>query len=173
LDGTIITANDNFLSAVGYGLEEIQGKHHRIFCRDELANSEEYKQFWRKLSAGEFAAGQYERVTSKGESIWIEASYNPILDASGKPSKVVKFATDITDEVKKREQFKLLSLVANETDNSVVITDAQGKIEYINPGFTKLTGYTFDEVKGRKPGDVLQGQHTDQKTVERVRENLA
>lgn len=172
LDGTILNANDNFLAAVGYSLPEIQGKHHRIFCRPEYVDSADYRSFWQRLSEGEYYAGQFERVTSDGEYIWIEATYNPILDANGRPCKVVKFATDITAEVAQKKQFQLLSLVANETDNSVVITDPEGRIEYTNAGFTKLTGYSFEEVRGRKPGDVLQGPHTDPETVARVRENL-
>lgn len=172
LDGNILWANDNFLNALGYSLNEIQGQHHRIFCDSEYVKSAEYSNFWRTLKAGEFSSGQYERFTKEGRSIWIEATYNPILDSKGQPYKVVKFATDITEQVKQKQQFHLLSLVANETDNSVVITDAQGRVEYINAGFTKLTGYSFEEVKGRKPGDVLQGPHTNRETIERIRLNL-
>lgn len=172
LDGNILWANDNFLNALGYSLNEIQGQHHRIFCDPDYVKSAEYSNFWRTLKAGEFSAGQYERFTKEGRSIWIEATYNPILDSKGQPYKVVKFATDITEQVKQKQQFHLLSLVANETDNSVVITDAQGRVEYINAGFTKLTGYSFEEVKGRKPGDVLQGPHTNRETIERIRLNL-
>ncbi len=172
LDGTIITANENFLATVGYTLDEVQGKHHRIFCRQEFAQSMEYQKFWQTLGSGEYFAGRFERVTKDGNPIWIEATYNPIMDASGKPYKVVKFATDITEEVQAKKQFQLLSLVANETDNSVVITDPEGRIEYVNAGFTKLTGYSFEEVRGRKPGDFLQGPHTDPETVKKIRANL-
>ena len=80
-----------------------------------------------------------------------QATYNPIFDLNGKPFKVVKYATDITANVSARTEFETLSLVANETDNSVVITDKDGKTIYVNPGFSKLTGYTFDEVVGKKP----------------------
>lgn len=172
LDGTILDANENFLATVGYSRDEIRGKHHRIFCRPELAQSADYRQFWQNLGQGEFFSGQFERVKKDGTSVWIEATYNPIMDASGKPYKVVKFATDITEEVESRLQFHLLSLVANETDNSVVITDPEGRIEYVNSGFTKLTGYSFEESKGRKPGDFLQGPHTDPATVEQIATNL-
>jgi PAS domain S-box-containing protein len=86
--------------------------------------------------------------------------------------KVVKFATDITEVVSQQHRFNLLSLVADETDNSVVIADANGLIEYTNPGFTKLTGYEFEEVQGRKPGGILQGEHTDKETVARIREDI-
>ncbi len=95
-DGTIIDANDLFLKAMGYRREEIVGKHHRTLCTAEYAASQEYQQFWRKLAAGEFFAGEFERVTSKGKSIHLEATYNPILDSQGKVSFVIKFAADVT-----------------------------------------------------------------------------
>ena len=95
-----------------------------------------------------------------------------MLDPAGRPVKVVKFATDITEEVRRRRSFALLSLVANETDNSVIITDARGCIEYVNPGFSRLTGYSVEEALGRTPGSLLQGRHTDPGTVRRVGEHL-
>ncbi len=173
LTGHILTANDNFLSAMGYTLDEIKGKHHRIFCDPTYAKSKEYKAFWQQLSEGQFSAGEFKRFSKTGEEIWINASYNPIFDASGNPYKVVKFASDITEQVKMRETAKKLSLVANETDNSVIITDAKGRIEYVNPGFTKLTGYEQTDALGKKPGELLQGKLTDVDTVKRISEKLA
>ncbi|HBE71837.1 MAG TPA: hypothetical protein DDW52_27145 [Planctomycetaceae bacterium] len=172
LDGTIITANENFLAVTGYQLDEIQGQHHKMFCDPEYANSAEYRSFWKKLGQGEFAAGEFQRFAKDGSEVWINASYNPVLDASGNPVKVVKFASDVTEQVEIRQQAEVLSLVANETDNSVVICDDQGRIEYVNPGFTKLTGYTFEESAGRKPGELLQGKHTDPETTKRIRRKL-
>ena len=96
LDGTILTANRNFLGAVSYALEEIQGRHHRMFVEPAHRESEEYRQFWAKLARGEYQAAQFKRVGKGGKEIWIEASYNPILDPSGEPFKVVKYATDVT-----------------------------------------------------------------------------
>lgn len=96
LDGTIRTANANFLSALGYGLDEIRGRHHAIFVAPEDRDRPEYAAFWAALGRGEFCEGEYRRVTRSGADIWIQATYNPILDARGKPYKVVKFATDIT-----------------------------------------------------------------------------
>jgi methyl-accepting chemotaxis protein len=95
-DGTIVKANANFLNAVGYTLEEIAGKHHSIFVDPAHKASPEYKAFWDKLGRGEFDAGQYKRIGKGGREIWIEASYNPVLDGKGRVVKVVKFATDIT-----------------------------------------------------------------------------
>lgn len=97
-DGTIITANENFLATVGYSLEEIQGQHHRIFCEPEYANSPEYASFWAKLNQGDFDSGEYKRIGKTGNEIWIQASYNPIRDLNGKVVKVVKYATDLTKE---------------------------------------------------------------------------
>ncbi|SFB19656.1 methyl-accepting chemotaxis protein [Rhizobium sp. NFR07] len=99
-NGEIITANENFLAGLGYSLGEIVGKHHAMFCEPDYARSAEYRQFWADLSAGQFSAGQYTRITKSGAPIYIQASYNPIIDDSGKVFKVVKFATDVSDRVK-------------------------------------------------------------------------
>jgi methyl-accepting chemotaxis protein len=96
MDGTIRTANANFLSVMGYSLDEIQGKHHNMFAEPEFAASAEYKEFWASLNRGEFQAAQYKRLGKGGKEIWIEASYNPIMDPNGEPFKVIKFATDLT-----------------------------------------------------------------------------
>ncbi|WP_416211191.1 PAS domain S-box protein [Nitrospirillum sp. BR 11828] len=172
LDGTILDANDNFLAALGYSLADIQGKRHELFVEPEYRKSAEYGDFWARLAKGEYQSGRFKRIGKGGREVWIEASYNPILDLTGKPLKVVKYATDITEEVRQQEQFNILSLVADGTDNSVLITGADGLIEYVNPGFTRMSGYTLDEVKGKKPGHLLQGPHTDPATVARIREKL-
>lgn len=96
LDGTILQANENFLQAMGYRLEEIQGKHHSLFVDPEQARSAGYRDFWARLGRGEYDAGQYRRFGKNQREIWIQASYNPVLDRQGRPYKVVKFATDIT-----------------------------------------------------------------------------
>ena len=96
LDGTVIRANDNFLGALGYNLAEIEGKHHSLFCPPEYVQTQEYRDFWRALNNGEFFASKYRRVGKGGREIWIQASYNPVLDAAGRPYKVIKFATDVT-----------------------------------------------------------------------------
>jgi methyl-accepting chemotaxis protein len=96
LDGTIITANENFLKTLGYALSEIQGRHHSLFVESDYGSSGEYREFWRRLNAGEFFADKYKRIGKGGKEIWIQASYNPIFDKTGKPVKVIKFATDIT-----------------------------------------------------------------------------
>ena len=102
LDGTVITANENFLDTFGYSLDEVVGKHHRIFCEPGFADTPEYAEFWQKLGRGEYEAGEFKRIGKDGTEIWLQASYNPIFDIEGKPLKVVKFASDITGEVQKR-----------------------------------------------------------------------
>ncbi|SDZ03221.1 PAS domain-containing methyl-accepting chemotaxis protein [Pseudomonas sp. NFIX28] len=104
LDGSVITANQNFLDRLGYSLAEIKGKHHRIFCKPELTNSGAYQDFWRRLNQGEFFNGQFERVDKRGQSLWLEANYNPVYDAAGRLCKVVKFASDVTARVEKHAQ---------------------------------------------------------------------
>ncbi len=97
-DGTILTANANFLDAMGYDLAEISGRHHSLFVDPAERDSDSYRQFWAKLGRGEFNAAEFRRIAKGGREIWIQASYNPILDGSGKVCKVVKFATDITQQ---------------------------------------------------------------------------
>ncbi|KAE9658259.1 methyl-accepting chemotaxis protein [Pseudomonas sp. PB105] len=99
LDGTIITANANFLQRMGYSLAQIQGKHHRLFCTQELASSPAYSEFWQRLNQGELFSGEFERVDKNGRTVWLEANYNPVYDASGRLCKVVKFASDVTAKV--------------------------------------------------------------------------
>lgn len=98
MDGTITDINEIFLDVVGYTREEVIGKHHRMFASPEVASSQAYAEFWAKLNRGEFDAGEYQRMGKGGKDIWLQASYNPILDMNGKPFKVVKFATDITQQ---------------------------------------------------------------------------
>jgi methyl-accepting chemotaxis protein len=172
LTGEILSANENFLNVMGYTAQEVIGQHHRMFVDPDEARDPSYAAFWATLNRGEYVASEFRRVGREGQDVWIQASYNPIFDMNGKPFKVVKFATDITAEVERRDTMRQLSLVANGTDNSVLITDANRRIEYVNPGFERLTGYSAAEVLGRSPGTVLQGAHTDRATVDRIRQKL-
>ncbi|TXN06005.1 MULTISPECIES: methyl-accepting chemotaxis protein [unclassified Methylobacterium] len=104
LDGTILSANQNFLDAVGYRLDEIVGRHHGLFVTDVERSSEAYRAFWAALADGEFQSAEYRRIGKGGREVWIQATYNPINDASGRPVKVVKFATDITAHVRERQR---------------------------------------------------------------------
>lgn len=147
-DGTIVNANDNFLNAIGYTLDEIKGQHHRMFCDPVYAQSEEYKEFWRKLGSGEFNAAQFKRFGKGGKEIWIEASYNPILDSSGKATGIVKYATDIT---KQKLQFADYEgqLAAIGRAQAVIQFNMDGTIITANENFLSAMGYKLDEVKGK------------------------
>lgn len=108
MDGTILTANENFLKAMGYDLAEIVGRHHSLFVAPDYRESQDYRDFWEKLRRGDFLAAQYRRIGKGGREVWIEGSYNPIFNADGKPVKVVKFATDVTKQIALLDQLKKL-----------------------------------------------------------------
>ena len=115
LDGHVLTANARFLNAMGYSLAQIQGKHHRIFCEPAEYNSAEYQNFWKRLNAGEFVAERFKRVDSHGRAVWLEATYNPVLDANDRLYKVVKFATVITDQVNREQAIAEAANIAYST----------------------------------------------------------
>jgi methyl-accepting chemotaxis protein len=148
LDGTIIDANDNFLKAMGYSLAEIKGKHHRMFCEEELANSAEYKQFWEKLAAGHYEQGEYKRLAKGGREVWLNATYNPIFDYSGRPFKVVKFANDVTEEKLRNAEYKS-KVSAISKAQAVIEFDVNGIVLDANENFLNLLGYQLNEVKGK------------------------
>ncbi len=131
LDGTILTANSNFLKVIGYRLDEIKGKHHRIFVDNKFSASPEYAAFWGNLRAGQFQSGEFPRMSKSGERIWLEATYNPILGPDGKPVKVIKFAADIT--AKKNEVARLMTMIDG-MPVAVMTADPKNeyKINYLN-----------------------------------------
>lgn len=148
LDGTIVKANDNFLSTVGYRLDEIQGKHHRLFVGPDYAESPEYRLFWEKLGRGEYGTGEYKRFGKGGKEIWIQASYNPIFDESGKPTKVIKFATDIT--ASKLENADIIGqLAAIGKSQALIEFKMDGTILTANPNFLDAVGYRLEEIQGK------------------------
>ena len=148
LDGTVIIANENFLKALGYTLIELQGKHHRILVEPEFANSSAYTQFWEKLRRGEYQAAQFKRIGKGGREVWIEASYNPVLDASGRPFKVVKFATDITER-KAREADLQGQVDAINKSQAVIEFELDGTITRANENFLTALGCTLPEIQGK------------------------
>ena len=148
LDGTIITANENFTSTVGYSLDEITGQHHRIFCDKTYAASPEYTAFWQKLANGEFVAGEFKRFGKDGSEIWINASYNPIFNAEGKPFKVVKFATDITEE-KMRTAEQDGKMAAISRAQAMIEFEPDGTIITANENFCNATGYALNQIEGQ------------------------
>src|SRR4029079_17557599 len=148
MDGTIITANQKFLDAMGYRLDEIQGKHHQMFVPPELRGSEAYKAFWANLNRGEFQAGEYKRVGKGGREVWVQASYNPIMDNAGKPVKVVKFATDITEKkIRSMEDAGKISAIGRA--QAVIEFNLDGTIITANENFLATVGYRLDEIQGK------------------------
>ena len=148
LDGTILTANENFLATVGYTLDEIQGQHHRMFVEPEFARSAEYAAFWEKLGRGDFEAAEYKRLGKDGKEIWIQASYNPILDLNGKPVKVVKYATDVTEQKLRNADYKG-QIAAVGKAQAVIEFNLDGTILTANENFLATVGYTLDEIQGQ------------------------
>ena len=148
LDGTIITANDNFLNALGYTLGEVQGQHHRMFAEESFRNSIEYRQFWEALNRGEYQAGEYKRIGKGGKEVWIQASYNPILDLNGKPLKVVKYATDVTEQKLRNVDFEG-QIEAVGKAQAVIEFNLDGTIITANDNFLNALGYTLGEVQGQ------------------------
>lgn len=148
LDGTIITANENFLKTLGYSLEEIQGKHHRMFVEPNFAASDEYMNFWKSLSLGEYQSAEYMRFGKGGKEIWIQATYNPIFDPDGKVIKVIKYATDITEQKLKTADY-VGQLDAISKSQAVIEFELDGTILNANENFLKTLGYTLEEIQGK------------------------
>lgn len=168
LDGKILNANENFLKTLGYNLQDIKGQHHSMFVNPDYRNSVEYRLFWEKLGRGEFDAGQYKRVAKGGKEIWIQASYNPIMDLNGKPFKVVKYASDVTAQVlaanmlsQAVEQAQRVTSAARDGDLSqrIPLEGKSGPIEVLCSGVNSLmetTGVIFSDV-GRVFGALSAG----------------
>jgi methyl-accepting chemotaxis protein len=148
LDGTVITANENFLKALGYRLDEIKGQHHSMFLESAYRASAEYKQFWRDLNDGKFQAAEYKRIGKGGKEVWIQASYNPILDLDGKPFKVVKFATDVTATKLQNADYQG-QIAAIGKAQAVIEFNLDGSIITANENFLKTLGYRLEEIKGQ------------------------
>jgi len=148
LKGNILFANENFLNVLGYTLEEIQGKHHSIFVDPQYYASEDYKIFWNNIGKGEFQAGEFCRYSKEGKPVWIEASYNPIFDENGKPYKVVKYATDITDKKNQTADYES-QLAAISASQAVIAFKLDGTILDANKNFLDTLGYSINEIRGQ------------------------
>jgi methyl-accepting chemotaxis protein len=148
LEGKILSANANFLEITGYSLEEITGKHHSLLVDPEYAASPDYRHFWHKLRSGEHDAGQYKRLGKDGREVWIQASYNPIADARGRVVKVVKYATDITEQKLRNADFEG-QLAAIGKAQAVIEFDLDGTVRTANENFLRTLGYSLAEVQGR------------------------
>jgi methyl-accepting chemotaxis protein len=148
LDGTILTANRNFLATMGYALAEVQGKNHRMFVEPIYGDSPQYREFWQALNRGEYQAAQFKRIGKGGKEVWIQAAYNPILGRNGKPFKIVKFATDVTAQ--KIEYADMRGQVeAIHKSQAIIEFQLDGTILNANSMFLGVMGYTLAEVKGQ------------------------
>ena len=148
MDGTIVTANQNFLDAMGYQLSEIVGKHHAMFVEPGVRDSAEYRAFWADLNLGKYKAGEFKRVGKGGREVWIQASYNPITGAGGKPVKVIKFASDITAR-KISSMDDAGKITAISRAQAVIEFNLDGTIITANDIFLKVLGYTLSEIAGK------------------------
>lgn len=157
-DGTILTANSNFLGCVGYTLNEIQGRHHSLFVSEELQQSQTYREFWPRLNRGEFLAGEFQRVGKQGKEIWIQASYNPIFDDHGTVTKVVKFATDITHQ-KRTSTDQSGQIEAIGRSQAVIEFSTDGKVLTANENFLQTLGYRLEEIQGRHHSLFVDEEH--------------
>ena len=149
MEGNVITANDNFLNATGYALEEIQGRHHSMFVDDAARQGQAYRDFWSALNRGEFQNGEYRRLGKGGREIWLLASYNPIPNASGKLHKIVAIAANVTTQ-KQLSADSTSQLAAISKSQAVIEFTMEGTILGANESFLRTLGYTLDEIKGRQ-----------------------
>src|SRR3569623_1192524 len=158
LDGTIITANENFLGALGYRLDEVQGKHHGMFVPEAERSSADYLEFWSKLRAGEFQSREFRRIAKDGRAIWIQASYNPLFDRSGKPYKVIKFAFDITQQKMRSADYEG-QIKAIHKSQAVIEFDLDGRILTANDNFLATLGYPLEEIRGQHHGMCVEAAY--------------
>ena len=148
LDGTIESANENFLRLMGYSLDEVRGKHHRIFCDPSYVASPAYEAFWAKLRRGEYETGVYRRLGKNDKEVWILASYSPVLDSDGRAYKVVKIAADVTEQRNRSAEFEG-RMNAIDKAQATIEFGLDGTVLTANENFLRLTGYSLDEVRGR------------------------
>jgi methyl-accepting chemotaxis protein len=145
MDGVVLDANENFLKTLGYDITDIRGHYHSMFCDAVYVESEEYKQFWAKLRRGEYDAGEYRRIGKGGRDVYIVASYNPVMDQNGKPYKVIKFATNVTES---RAELQARTDIMNMTS---IVSEAnlRGDILSINEKFIEVSKYSKEELIGK------------------------
>lgn len=158
LDGTILTANANFLDAVGYSLSELKGQHHSLFVDAAERETAPYRAFWAALARGEFQSGEFRRIGKDGRDIWLQATYNPILDPTGRPLKVIKFATDITAEKLRNAELQG-QVEAIGRSQGVIHFDLDGHVLEANANFLSALGYRLDQIRGRHHRTFVDATH--------------
>ena len=172
LQGHVLAANDNFLRTMGYAAEDIIGQHHRIFVDEEARNSAEYASFWQRLGAGVHDSGRYRRINSQGQDVWLQASYNPIFDSRGRPCKVVKYATDITEQ-QLREDDARGQLDAIAKVQATIEFDLNGTILDSNDLFLQTLGYSLHEIVGQHHSLFVQPQERQSAAYQQFWRKLA
>ncbi len=148
LDGTIVSANQNFLDIFGYELDEVVGQHHRMFCEESYASSKAYAEFWKKLGRGESDAAEFKRLGKDGKEIWLQASYNPVLDAEGNPVRVIKFATDVTKDKLQIAEYEGMVRAINRAQ-AVIEFEMDGTVITANDQFLRIFGYRLEDIVGK------------------------
>ena len=164
-DGTIIHANRNFLDVMGYALDEIVGKHHSMFAEPHYARSSEYEDFWARLRRGEFSSAEYRRFGKGGKEVWIQASYNPVLDENGQVLKVIKVATDVTEQ-KRRHAYFDGQVKAIGKSHAVIEFDMDGTIVSANENFLATMGYRLEEIVGKHHSMFVTADYAQSKEYE-------
>ncbi|MGE5517479.1 MAG: methyl-accepting chemotaxis protein [Bacteroidota bacterium] len=159
-DGAILTANNNFLSALGYTLDEIKGKHHSMFVENDYRDSPDYVDFWKKLRSGQAQAATFKRIGKDGREVWIEASYNPLMGPDGKPHKVIKYAIDVTDKTKEYADLRG-QVEAIQKSQAVISFAMDGTVLDANENFLKTLGYTLAEIKGKHHSMFVEPAYRD------------
>jgi PAS domain S-box-containing protein len=157
MDGTILFANELFLQAMGYTLPEIVGKHHRIFAEASYANSEEYRQFWSKLNRGEYNEAEYKRIAKDGREVWLQARYTPLMDLNGKPFKVVKYATVITEQRKAQGEMTRIKAALDNVSTNVMMADNDLNVVYMNKAINSMFAKSENEIKTQLRNFSLKG----------------
>ena len=171
MDGTIITANQRFLDAMGYALSEIRGRHHSMFVDPAYAKSAQYAQFWEGLRQGRFQSAEYKRFGKNGKEVWIQASYNPIMDRRGRPYKVVKFAMDVTRQKMQLADYEE-QIDAIGKSQAVIHFELDGTIITANDNFLRAVGYALDEIRGRHHSMFVDAAHRQSAEYRRFWESL-
>jgi methyl-accepting chemotaxis protein len=172
LDGRIMTANENFLKVMGYGLDEIKGQHDTIFVDRASSLASDCRKLWDKLARGEYDAGQYKRIGKGGREVWLQASYNPILDLNGRPMKIVEYAADITEQKLANANFEGQIAAINRAQ-AVIEFGLDGKVLSANDNFLKAFGYTLAELLGQDRSIFIDAADRQSSEYHRIWDSLA
>ncbi len=172
LDGTILTANDNFLKTFGYTLDEIQGRHHSIFVDEAYRKSDAYRQFWQALRDGAFQSAEFKRYGKNGQPVWIQATYTPLVNRRGQPLKVIKFATDITEQKQRAAEYES-QIAALQRTQAIIEFSPAGTILTANENFLAVLGYRLDEIEGQSHAMFVLPEYRNSEDYRRFWQSLA